>query len=206
MRLAVGCDERSNWAYLSHHFAKFCLFSWRQDSWGHQQCNFQGTGLFQVSAYFSLLLSHGPKQLRGQHREGAGFRQASTNWSNTALRLPQTSVIRFKSLASEMDKNELYVNPPWWNFKILMIKKKMLQSSNENKINICEEMKIRIQIFHQQHWILDNRKAIFSKTWDKINLNIDFYVCFLIILQRNAKIDKECLYENMLSDNPKTFV
>lgn len=37
-----------------------------------------------------------------------------------------------------MDKSELYVNKSWWNFKILMIKEKMLQSSDEDKIDYLQ--------------------------------------------------------------------
>lgn len=45
----------------------------------------------------------------------------------------------------------------------------------------------------------------FQRPEKKINLNIEFCTQLLIILQRNAKLNKECLYENILSDNPKIF-
>lgn len=84
--------------------------------------------------------SHGPKQMTRPvpRTKGLGFGQACRNGAITALNLPETSVVRLKSLTSRMDKNELYVNISWWKFEMLMIKQNMLQSPNESKLDYLQ--------------------------------------------------------------------
>lgn len=81
----------------------------------------------------------------------------------------------------------------------------MLQSSNENKI-VCKEMKMRVTDFSSATLVSGRHPSnSFQRPEKKINLNIEFCTQFLIILQRNAELNKECLCENILSDNPKFF-
>ena len=67
-----------------------------------------------------------------------------------------------------MDNSELYLRISWWNFKILMIEQKMLQSSNVHKIDYLQRNESQFQDFHQQHWILEAIQAISSKTWEML--------------------------------------
>lgn len=77
----------------------------------------------------------------------------------------------------------------------------MLQSSNENKI-ISEEMEMSVTDFSSATLVPGRHPSnSFQRSEKKINLNIEFCTQFLIIHQRN----KECLCENILSDNPKIF-
>lgn len=67
-----------------------------------------------------------------------------------------------------MDKSELYLRISWWNFKILMIEQKMLQSSNVDEIDYLQRNESWLQDFHQQHWILEAIQAISSKIWEML--------------------------------------
>lgn len=95
----------------------------------------------------SHLLFRGPQQVTwpAQTTKGLGFRQTGTNQSISEFGLPHTSV--FRSLASRMDTGELYVNVSWWNSKLFMIKMKMQQLSNENKIDYLQRNEVKVTAF-----------------------------------------------------------
>lgn len=84
-----------------------------------------------------------------------------------------------------------------------MIKMKMQQLSNENKIDYLQRNEVKVTAFSSA--VLDPRslKRCFK---DLRNNCFKYRLCILIILKRNANIDRERLTkidENILSDNPK---
>lgn len=103
----------------------------------------------------TLQLSHGPQRMSwpAQTTTGLGFGQACTTWPSLPLFYCRHQP-RVQSPAS------YYVNVPWCNIKVLMAKMKMLQLSNENKIDCLQ----RNDSQHCRSFI-DNTGS--KKTWKR---------------------------------------